>query len=152
MNPAHDVPLLRGTFTIRSPRSVLLLNPFQLPIVFAIAVTAVIFTIFPEVLEHSPVSFEQRGVVHHVWHYSLLLASVLTLIGMVSAGRRRLQVELVGICLLVATLGINLVALVADKSISGLNIALCAGVIVGFIARAVIVATEPTVDLAPSDG
>lgn len=151
----HDVPLLHGTFTIRSPRSVILLQPFQLSLALALAAVSVVFTIWPQVLDHSPVSFERRGIVHHVWHYMLLAGSLVTLGGMFSAGRRRLRVELVGLCLLVGALGVNLVAVIADphaSNVSGLGVALRSAAILGLSVRAFIVATEPTVNLRADGG
>jgi membrane-associated HD superfamily phosphohydrolase len=155
----QDVPLLHGTITIRSPRSVVLLQPFQLSLVLALWIVSVIFTVWPQALEHSAISFEQRGIVHHVWHYTLLAASATTLVGMFSAGRRRLQVELIGLCLLVGALGMNLTATVADAlstptedaSLSGIGVATRVAAILGLALRAVIVATEPTVELHRDD-
>lgn len=156
MPAGHDVPLLRGTFTIRSPRSVLLLYPFQLTIVVAILAVSVTFTFWPEALEHAPVSFEQRGVIHHVWHYALLAGSGGTLWGMLSASALRLKVELIGLCLLVGALAMNLATMVADalastslesSGLSGLEVALRAGVIAGLVVRAFTVTVEPTVEL-----
>lgn len=153
----HDVPLLHTTFTLRNPRNVLLLQPFQLFLVLALATVAVVFTIWPEALDHSPVSFERRGLVHHVWHYSLLAGSVVTLAGMLSAGPRRLRIEFTGLCLLVGVLGVNLVACLADASeatnmIPGLDVALRAAVISGLAVRAYIIAAEPTVNLRSAGG
>lgn len=132
----------------RSPRNVLLLQPFQLFLVVALVAVSVVFTIWPEVLEHSPVSFEKRGVVHHGWHYLLLAGSLITLAGMLSASVRRLRLELVGVCLLVGALGVNLVAVLDDpgaSNVSGLGVALRVAAILGLTTRAYIVATEPTV-------
>lgn len=149
----RDVPLLHGSVTIRSPRNVLLLNPLQLPLVVALFTVSVVFTIWPEVLEHSPVSFEQRGFVHHFWHYTLLVGSALTLAGMMSAGPRRLRTELVGLCLLIGALGINLTSAVAaalathPPEVSGLVVAMESALIVGLGVRGYIVTVEPTVDL-----
>lgn len=145
----HDVPLLHGTFTIRSPRSVLLLNPFQLPLVVGLLLVAVVFTIWPQALDHSPVSFEKRGLVHHVWHYTLLLGSALTLVGMLAAARWRLKAEFVGLVSLIVVAALNMIALTsAEGPTSGFDLALRAAVIVGLSVRAVIVVTEPTVDVS----
>lgn len=154
----HDVPLLHGTFTIRSPRSVVLLQPFQLAIAVALTIVSVVFTIWPEVLDHTPVSFERRGLIHHTWHYLLLAGSVSTLAGMFSAGPRRLKIELVGLCLLIGALSINLTSAVAaalatrPPEMSGLVVAMESAIIVGLVLRAFIVATEPTVDLRSTGG
>lgn len=88
-----------ATNTIRSPRSIILLTPFEFVVASLLWLLAVVFTIWPAALEHAPVSFEQRGVVHHVWHFALLAGSSLLLTGLFYAGARRLQVELVGLFL-----------------------------------------------------
>jgi hypothetical protein len=152
-SPGADFPVLRGTITIRNPRSVLLLQPFQFCLAFALWLTAIVFTIWPEALEHAPVSFEQRGIVHHVWHYALLLGTSVLMCGMLSAGRRRLQAELIGLFLLIGCLGLNLTAVLADtvglheSIVSGLGIAIRAGFLAALLIRVYIVIAEPTVDL-----
>lgn len=153
-----DFPVLRGTITIRSPRSVLLLLPFEFAFAVALWFVSVVFTIWPEALEHAPVSFEQRGFIHHVWHYALLAGSIMLLWGMFSAGRRRLQVELVGLFLVLGCLGVNLTAVIADAvtthdapDVAGLGIGLRAGFILGLLIRTYIVIREPTVDLASTN-
>lgn len=148
----HDVPLLRGSFTIRSPRSVLLLHPLQMPLVVSLLLISIVFTVWPQALEHDPIGFEQRGWIHHVWHYTLLAGSGVTLWGMLSAGRQRLKVELMGLSLLTGMLGMNLVAVTTEaqsgnSEISGLYLAFAASGIVGLLVRAYTLATEPTVDL-----
>lgn len=152
MNTHHDVPLLHGSFTLRSPRSVLLLNPYQLPLTVLLLAVSLVFTFWPEVLEHDPVAFETRGLVHHGFHYLLLSGSALTLAGMMSAGPRRLKVELVGLCFLAGALLMNMVALIAhattpEGDLSGLMFALELAGIVGLVIRGFIVVREPTVDL-----
>lgn len=152
----HDAPLLHRSFTIRNPRDVLLLHPATTALVLAFTTVAVVFTFWPQMLDHAPVSFERRGIVHHIWHYVLLTGSLLTLFGMFSAGARRLRVELVGLCVLVGALGVNLVAEVTyaaevNQAASGLDVALRAAAILGLTVRTYIVATEPTVGL-PTTG
>lgn len=155
MSAPHDKHLWHGGFSIRSPRSVALLNPYQLPIVTSLLVVSLVFTFWPEVLEHSPLSFETLGIVHHLWHYALLLGSALTLYGMLSVRRRRLKAELIGLITLIGCLAINVTAMVADAlgdapndaSLTGLGLAVRVGILLGFLVRAYIVATEPTVDL-----
>lgn len=149
----HDIPVVRGSFSVRSPRAVALLHPFQLPLVFALAVLSVVFTVAPETLNHTPISFETRGVVHHIWHYYILLpGALLATVGMFVTHRRRLQVELSGLSLLAGALAMNLVAVIAEavntpaeEASSGLGMALRAAVVVGLLARAYTVAREPTV-------
>lgn len=155
MSAPHDKSFLRGSLTIRSPRSVLLMNPYQLPIVLCLFGVAVVFTFWPNLLEHSPVSFESRGLVHHAWHYALLASSSLTLVGMLSTRPWRLKAELIGLIGLVGAVGVNFVAMLADalgnspeeSSLNGLTLAVRFALILGFTVRAFIVATEPTVDL-----
>lgn len=114
MSAPHDKSFLHGSVTIRSPRSVLLMNPYQLPIVLCLFGVAVVFTFWPTLLEHSPVSFEARGVVHHAWHYALLSSASLTLVAMFSTRAWRLKAELIGLIGLIGALGMNFVAMVAD--------------------------------------
>lgn len=155
MNSRDQVPLWH--LSLRNPRDVLLLNPFQLPLVVGLLTAAVVFTFWPAALDHAPVSFERRGVVHHIWHYALLAGAATTLAGMLSAGTRRLRTELVGLCVLIGAMGINLLAVIADavaagQAVSGFTVAVRASVIVGLLARAYIVTVEPTVDLRSPSG
>lgn len=143
--------------SLRNPRDVLLLNPFQLPLVVGLLVTSIVFTFWPAALDHAPVAFERRGVVHHVWHYALLVGAATTLAGMLSAGTRRLRTELVGLCVLIGAMGINLLAVLADAlaaevAVSGFTVAVRASIIAGLMVRAYTVIVEPTVDLRPPGG
>ena len=89
---------------------------------YALAITFVllgtIFTLFPETLEHSPVGFEKRGVVHHFWHGTLLIGALALLIGLVMRDRLFEAIGLIGVGLAVL---LNLVAQVTadDESLSG---------------------------------
>ncbi len=179
MNRDHDIPVVHHTISIRSPRAVLLLNP-TLPIVLSLLFVSVVFTIWPEALDHSPISFERRGIVHHVWHYSLLAGSLLALVGMFATFRRRLQLELAGTFLLVGSLTINLIAMVnelepaetflpvgaftinliamVDESghpvgdpPSGLGMAIRAGVILMLAIRTYILIAEPTIEISATE-
>ncbi len=150
----YDIPVIRGAVSFRSPRAVALLLPFQLPLVLTLAALSVVFTVAPETLDHTPISFETRGVVHHVWHYTLLAGSLLATVGMFVVHRRRLQIELSGLCLLTGALAMNLMVLiaeamttVADEAPTGLGMALRAAVIIGLLIRAYTVAREPTVQI-----
>lgn len=125
-------------------RRTALLHPFQLPVCVCLFVVAIVFTIFPEALEHSPVSFETRGVLHHIWHYALLFGALLVLIGLflptpaadigplrvkfrsrvevINAAVRKLpwrpnplNVEFAGLVLLALCIALNLVALVVNE-------------------------------------
>lgn len=148
-----DFPVMKGTITIRNPRSVLLLVPLEFSLALALWLTSIVFTIWPEVLEHAPVSFEQRGVVHHVWHYALLLGSSLMLVGLLSAGTRRLQIELVGLVLVIGCLGVNLTAALASSAttIAGLGVGLRVAAILGLSIRAWIVVREPPLSLPTTE-
>ncbi len=159
----YDIPIIRSTVSIRSPRAVTLLQPVLVPTVLLLLVLSVVFTIWPEALNHTPISFETRGFVHHAWHYTLFAGSLLTTIGLFVNHRRRLQIELSGLCLLVGALTMNAVALIADSTnltpdeapFSGLGMALRVGLIVGLLIRAYTVAIEPTVQvpsIRPNEG
>jgi hypothetical protein len=158
MNHQHDVPLLRTTVSIRSPRSVLLLNPYQLCLVLALFVVALVFSVWPETLEHAPISFEQRGIVHHIWHYTLLVSTMGILWGMFAASSRRLQIELAGLCLLTGCVGLNLTAILFDAvdhhgtDVAGFGIGLRAGFLLALAVRAWSIVREPLVDLSSTDG
>jgi hypothetical protein len=136
-------------------RRVLLLHPFELPLAVGLLVLAVVFTAFPEVLEHSPVSFEARGVIHHVFHYALLFGAALTVTGLFAVGPRGLAVELAGLTLLLACLALNFTALVAGEldgtaAFSGLDAALRVAAMVATAVRMWIIATRPTVTMTAS--
>jgi hypothetical protein len=149
-----DVPLVSGTLTIRNPRRVLLLNPFQTPLVICLLLVSVTFTFWPDALEHAPVGFEERGLMHHVWHYALLLGSLTTLVGMLIASPHRMKVELIGLILLVGTMTMNFAAFIEGMSDghpsangSGLGLALRLAVILGLTVRILILLRQPTVPL-----
>ncbi len=151
----YEIPVVKATFSLRSPRAVALLHPFQLPLVLILAGLSIVFTIWPEALNHNPISFENRGIIHHVWHYTLLTGALLSTAGLFMVHSRRLQLELVGLCLLTGALVMNLVAVIAEaesviissETPSGLGMALRFGVITGLIIRLYIVAFEPTVEI-----
>ncbi len=149
----YDIPIIRGTFSIRSPRAVALLQPVLVPIILATLVVSIVFTIAPETLNHSPISFENRGIIHHIWHYALLAGSLLATAGLFVVHRRRLQIELSGLCLLIGVFTMNLVALISgsfdptEDPPSGFGMAIRAGIIVGFLIRAYTLVREPTVQI-----
>jgi len=148
----QDIPIKRAGFSIRSPWAVMILMPFQLPIALSIFAVSIVFTVWPDALQHSPISFETQGFVHHAWHYSLALGSMLLLAGMFLVSTRRLAIELSGIAVLIGALTMNLIALVAivvspggDEEPSGLGLAIRVGIITGLAIRAHIIVTEPVV-------
>lgn len=135
-------------------RRVALLHPFQLPISLAMFGVAILFTAFPEALEHTPVSFETRGIIHHLFHYSLLIGGALSVIGLFLCGRLALPVEFVGLLLLAVALALNLTALVSAElnpedtpPLSGLVVALRLAVLGGIGVRMFIILTQATVEL-----
>lgn len=82
---------------------------FCLGVVFVTLGT--VFTVFPQALEHSPVSFETRGPIHHIWHYAVLMGGLALTLGL---WFRHIRTEIAGLwaCGLVVIL--NLIALVAE--------------------------------------
>lgn len=132
----------------------LILQPFQLPLVVALGAIAVVFTIWPEALDHAPIAFEKRGVVHHVWHYSLLAGSFVALYGMFSEAERRLRIEFAGLLTLLVVVALNTIALVADTLAqppgveSGLGLALRFAVLAGFGVRLYTVIKQPTIHVS----
>lgn len=154
--PRHRLPIVRHTIAFSSPRSVFLLNPV-VPLVVSVFLIAVTFTIWPTALEHAPISFERRGVIHHIWHYALLGGSILALYGMFSANLRRLQFEFVGLLMLTTALSMNLVAQIAlfldagssavAEGVTGLGLGLRAGVIATLALRAWVLFSEPVVQV-----
>lgn len=138
MMPADGQHIVRRTISFTSPRQVFLRNPVAIEVT-GLFIIAIVFTIWPLALEHSPISFEQRGVVHHVWHYTLLGGSALALFGMFSAHPRRLQLEFVGVLSVALAVALNLVAQVERLISEGAVAALTEGVTgFGIAARGVI--------------
>lgn len=137
---------------MRRVRDVVLLHPFHFPLVCTMFVVSLVFTVFPEALEHTPVSFETRGPIHHIWHYALLLGSALTIVGMFGVDRKSIRTELVGLVMLFSAAALNFVAVVAGQvdgsaEPAGFGLALRAAVILGLGARIVIVIVQPSVPL-----
>ncbi len=130
-----------------------LLRQSPLPILVTLLAVAIVFTLSPEALSHSPVSFETRGIIHHVWHYTLLGGTLLGLIGAVIVDRR--SMELVGLILVEAALALNLIAIVTFEitgvgpgdAASGLGVALRVGVMAQIATSIWILTTEPLLEL-----
>ncbi len=130
-----------------------LLRQSPLPILVTLLAVSIVFTLSPEALSHSPVSFETRGIIHHVWHYTLLGGTLLGLIGAVIVDRR--SMELVGLILVEAALALNLIAIVTFEitgvgpgdAASGLGIALRVGVMAQIATSIWILTTEPLLEL-----
>jgi len=145
--------------------STLLLNPFELPLIVCLLVVAVVFTAFPEALDHTAISFENRGAVHHLgFHYPLLFGAAFALIGLLGVPRRiaesrlgrRLTPEKIrvlygaGLALIFVAISLNFVALLAteieanDEPISGLTVAIRCTILIGLALKIWILATRPT--------
>lgn len=107
---------------------------FALGAVFTVLGT--VFTLSPEFLSHSPVGFESRGFVHHVFfHYMIWLGGAALVLGISSRDSVFEVLGLVG-CLIPTTL--NLAAILSAEDIentSGFDIALRVVVIAFVIAR-----------------
>lgn len=151
---SENISPRRYGFTLRDPRAVLLLLPFQLPFVISMLIISVIFTVAPNALSHTAVAFETRGIVHHVWHYTLLIGSALALYGMMSARSRRLLCEMWGLALLFAAIAFNLTAVIADgvggEGVVGLTVAFRSAALFGLLVRLYILFARPAVDLPAS--
>lgn len=132
---------------------VVLLSQSTFPILVCLVIVAVIFTITPEALDHSPVAFETRGLVHHIWHYGLLIGSLAALGGALTTDRRGLTIELVGLVLVVIALAFNLTTLIADsvgpdsEPLRGVGIALRAGAMLQLVVRVWILVVRPTASI-----
>ncbi len=131
-----------------------ILRQSPLPILVTLLAVSIVFTVQPEALVHSPVSFEARGIVHHVWHYTLFGGALLGLLGAVIVDRR--SMELVGLILVECALALNLIALVVNEFVgiasvddpaSGLGLALRVGVMAQIATSIWILTTEPLLDL-----
>ena len=56
-------------------------NAFSLILGLAFVVLGTAFTVFPDLLDHTAVGFEQRGILHHVWHAVVWLGGYALLTG-----------------------------------------------------------------------
>ena len=142
---------------LKTLRRVILLHPFELPLAVSVLAIAIVFTAFPDVLEHSPINFESRGIIHHIWHYSLLAGGALTVTGLFAVGPRCLVLELAGLTLLLMCLLLNFTALIAGEiagastaTFSGLDAALRVAAMTAIAVRMWIIATRPTVTMTAS--
>lgn len=136
----------------RSPWMVALLYPFETPLVFCMLAVSVVFTFWPDALQHAPVSFEERGFIHHMWHYTLLSGAALAALGLLWETPRRTLVEAIGLVMVACAVTLNLVAILtadlATDGIDGWRVALRIGVLVGMILRVYILLAEPTVSVS----
>lgn len=146
--------MMRGHFGFRSPIKAALLYPFEAAMVFWMLVAAIVFTFWPEALEHAPVSFEERGFIHHVWHYSLLAGAVVSSFGLLMRSPKRTLVEVLGLVLITCTVALNLIAVVSagltdnlPGSLDGWDVALRLGLLTGLALRIYILIREPIVEV-----
>ncbi len=134
---------------VSSPRRAALVNPFETAIVFWLLVVSVMFTFWPQALEHSPISFEDRGVIHHVWHYTLLAGSISATFGLLSKSPWRAWFEIFGLILLAAAVALNLIAVIsaglALPPLAGWGVTLRIAILTGLVLRVYVLTTEPLV-------
>ena len=114
-----------------------LVHGFELALALALTVVALVFTAFPEALSHVPVGFENRGIIHHVFHYALLTGALLSLIGLVGENARA---EMMGLILLAGAISINLIALVTGGDPEGIAIAFRSAALIGVLSRLYLIA------------
>lgn len=167
ISACHPDPPHSRSIALKSPRTVIAMNPGTVCISASILLVAIVFTLWPDALEHSPIMFETRGAIHHVWHYALMLGAVLTLVGEFWASRRALVVELIGVSILTSAVAMNLAAMVAAAlaaeqhvghfeggsmgAPSGFGMALRAGVVAMFIIRSWVLVYQPQVRVHVTD-
>ncbi len=143
-----DLPVIRKTISIRSPKAVLLDNITVLLLAVLLAVS-VVFIIWSDALDHTPTGFESQGVAHHIWHYTMMGSSALALIGMFGTFRFSLPMELVGKIVLTGCLILNLLAVLTEANThggdqpDGVRVALQFGVILVFLLRVYILIFRP---------
>jgi hypothetical protein len=148
----HEIGIVSKTMRVRNPREVFLLNS-TVPIVMCMFVISIVFTIWPAALNHAPIGFERRGIIHHIWHYSLLFGSVMALCGQFSASSHRMRIELLGLIISTGAVGMNLAAVIAEGFAqgnaveAGFALALKIGVALTLLLRIYVLYAEPTVML-----
>ncbi len=112
---------------------------------FTFMVLGSLFTLSPELLSHSPVGFERRGVVHHIWHYVVLIGGLSIVIGVQTHDR---PFEVAGLIGCGAAVLLNLAASATagdgasltggvNPSISGFGVALRVIVLAWIVLRVV---------------
>lgn len=124
-------------------RTIALVWPAELCLVLSLLLTSVVFTVFPEALEHTPISFETRGIIHHAWHYLILASSASAAAGLMAMGNGGQKhalhwaprARLMGLIGIMVSLLLNLIAVVSDDlsggpPAGGLDLALRAAVVV----------------------
>lgn len=137
-------------------RDELLVHPYELPLMVCVLAVAAVFTVFPAALEHTPVSFETRGLIHHLgFHYLLLCGAAFNLAGRVMHRPAvSLWMQFAGLAMILTALALNLTALVAGEldgsgtePLGGLDVATRVALMIGIGVRLYIIGTRATVEL-----
>lgn len=129
---------------------IILLRQGSLPVVACLFIVAVIFAVFPDALNHTATSFETRSILHHVWHYLLLIGAGAAVVGAFMTDRRRgLFAEQLGLIGVECALVMNTIAisLTDTETTTGIGIALRVAAIIQIGVRIWILATRPTFEL-----
>ncbi|MDQ3276058.1 MAG: hypothetical protein M3Q39_13795 [Actinomycetota bacterium] len=129
-------------------------KPFEFAIALALFIVCVIFTAFPEALAHAPVGFEDRGIAHHMFHYTLLLGSLLILVGLLVKQGLADEIERAGLVLTAGALTVNLIGFLAGdplEELPGVGLAIRAAVILGLVLRAVAITRFPRIIVVAPD-
>lgn len=139
---------------MRPVRAVLFTKPFELLLAACLFVLGVVMILSPTVLEHTPISFETRGVIHHLWHYSLIAGGALTLFGLLwDRPRLALRIELVGLCVMWVAIAENLIAVVTDgRPVSGMLLATRVAILSWLVVRAYALLTQPVLYVVRGEG
>jgi len=93
-------------------REYLLLRAPLFALGIAYTILGTLFTIFPDLLNHSPVAFENRGPIHHLWHYTILIGGFALAIGIYI---RNVRVEVMGLWGVGLAVLLNFMALVFEE-------------------------------------
>ncbi len=139
---------------MRKLPTVMFTRPFEFAIAVALFGVCVIFTTFPETLEHAPAGFEDRGIAHHIFHYTLLLGSLLILVGLLLKRGLADEIERAGLVLTAGALTVNLIGFLDSApfdELPGVGAALRAAVILGLILRAVALTSFPRIIVVAAD-
>lgn len=119
------------------PVPFLLVHGFELALTLALVIVGIIFTAFPAALEHAPIGFENRGILHHSFHYGLLVGAVLAFVGLIWSAPRT---EMVGLILVAGAIAINLVALGTSGDENGIAYTFRGAALVGILLRLYLIA------------
>lgn len=139
--------------SLRDVRDALFLNPYQLSVALALFVVTLVFVMWPEALDHDPIAFQDRGTMHHTWHYTLLVSSFVVLWAMVWAHpAQRVMSEILGLLGVFVAMVLTFIELVAAQSSgdqpSGLFIGLLSGLILALAIRIYCLIKRPMVQVS----